>query len=71
MNTFNPKKLLNSKWTAVQPTDREKHFIIPEVEYDDEGHILSCSIEAVLSRKIRALKWKELEDPLVWKQGWK
>jgi len=71
MNSFNPKKLLNSKWTAVQPKDREKHFIVPDVKFDEDGNILSCSIEAVLSRKIRSLTWTELKDPLVWEQGWK
>lgn len=24
----NPKKLLNSKWTAVTPTHKENHFLV-------------------------------------------
>lgn len=28
MNPINPQKLLGSKWTAVHPRDREKHFIV-------------------------------------------
>ena len=37
MNQINPKKLLNSKWTAVKPAHKEKHFLITEIEFDEEG----------------------------------
>ena len=30
MNPLNPKKLLNSKWTAVKPRNKEKHFLVTE-----------------------------------------
>jgi hypothetical protein len=30
MNNINPKKLLNSKWTAVTPVNKEKHFMNSE-----------------------------------------
>ena len=32
MNQINPKKLLNSKWTKVLPTNNEKHFLISKVK---------------------------------------
>ena len=35
MNKINPKKLLNSKWTAVKPTNKEKHFLVTEIEFDE------------------------------------
>ncbi|MBO6198792.1 MAG: TIGR02450 family Trp-rich protein, partial [Psychrobacter sp.] len=44
MNKINPKKLLNSKWTAVKPTNKEKHFLVTEIEFDEEGLVISCSI---------------------------
>ncbi len=28
MNKINPQKLLNSKWTAVKPVKKEKHFLV-------------------------------------------
>ena len=28
---LNPKKLLDSKWTAVKPLNKEKHFIVAKV----------------------------------------
>jgi tryptophan-rich hypothetical protein len=49
MNSINPKKLLNSKWTAVMPTNKEKHFIVTEIEFDESGAVTSCLIEAVMS----------------------
>ena len=30
-NLLSPKKLLLSKWTAVQPLNREKHFVVVRV----------------------------------------
>ena len=34
--SWHPKKLANSKWTAVLPQQREKHFIVVAVELDAE-----------------------------------
>jgi tryptophan-rich hypothetical protein len=34
MNKINPEKLLKSKWTAAQPKNREKHFMVTEVGLD-------------------------------------
>jgi hypothetical protein len=31
MNSLHPKKLLLTKWTAVRPVDRQKHFIVTKV----------------------------------------
>ncbi|WP_197469207.1 TIGR02450 family Trp-rich protein, partial [Oleiphilus sp. HI0125] len=39
MNKIDPKKLLNSKWTAVRPLNKEKHFMVAEVEFDEEGEV--------------------------------
>lgn len=70
MHKINPKKLLNSKWTAVTPRNKAKHFLITEVEFDEEGQLIHCVIEAVLSKKAEAIDWKELKDSDTWRQGW-
>ena len=31
MNPLHPKKLLRTKWTAVQPVARNKHFMVVKV----------------------------------------
>ena len=71
MNKINPRKLLNSKWTAVNSKNREKHFMVNEVEFDEDESVISCSIEAVISKRATLIQWKDLEDDSVWIHGWK
>lgn len=71
MNQINPKKLINSKWTAVQPDKREKHFMVTEVEFDEEESVISCSLEAVISKRSTLIQWQELKDVRKWVYGWK
>ena len=70
MNTLNPKKLLNSKWTAVSPRDKEKHFLVTEVEYNEDGVIIHCLIEAVMTRRSGEIDWRSLGDSDRWTTGW-
>jgi len=35
MNPLNPKKLLLTKWTAVTPMDKQKHFLVSKVIQPD------------------------------------
>lgn len=71
MNKINPKKLLHSKWTAVSPINKEKHFLVTEVEFDEEGSVIHCLLEAVISNRAAAIDWQVLSDPVQWRQGWK
>ena len=71
MNKVHPKKLLNSKWTAVTPTKKEKHFIVSEIEFDEEDVVVLCSIEAVMSKRSIQIDWHDLEDDSRWLHGWK
>jgi tryptophan-rich hypothetical protein len=71
MNKINPKKLLNSKWTAIKPTNKEKHFIVSEVEFDEEELVVSCCIEAVISKRSIAIDWNDLKRDSQWVHGWK
>ena len=71
MNKINPKKLLNSKWTAVTPVKKEKHFLVTEVEFDEQGDIVHCLIEAVMTNRSAPIIWQELKNNETWLQGWK
>ncbi len=71
MNRINPRKLPNSKWTAVAPVNKEKHFVVTEVEFDEDDTVLSCTLEAVLSRRAFEIDWHDLKDEAKWLQGWK
>lgn len=71
MNFVNSKKLLNSKWTAVNPVNREKHFLITEVDFNEDGAIIHCLMEAVISRRSFPIQWENLRDGSKWLNGWK
>jgi tryptophan-rich hypothetical protein len=68
--TLSPKKLLNSKWTAVSPSKKEKHFLVTKVKYDLEGNVELCLIEAVMTKRAENIDWRELKDKSLWKPGW-
>jgi tryptophan-rich hypothetical protein len=70
MNKINPRKLLNSKWTATSPVSREKHFTVTEVDFGEDGGVISCAIEAVITRRTMAIQWQDLKDTSLWLQGW-
>jgi tryptophan-rich hypothetical protein len=70
MNKINPKKLLRSKWTAVHPTNKEKHFLITKLKLDDDGEVIHCLIEAVFTKREEAINWQDLKDSERWVQGW-
>ena len=71
MTKINPSKLLNSKWTAVKPLRKEKHFLVTELEFDEEGDVVHCLIEAVISNRSAPIQWRELKNDEKWLQGWK
>ncbi|MGO1297912.1 MAG: TIGR02450 family Trp-rich protein [Vibrio sp.] len=70
MNQVHPSKLRNSKWTAVKPKNKEKHFLVTEVEYDENGRVIDCVLEAILSKQEYAINWQDLKNSDMWKQGW-
>jgi tryptophan-rich hypothetical protein len=71
VNKINPKKLLGSKWTAVTSINKEKHFMVTEIEFNEEEIVVSCSIEAVMSKRSIAINWHDLKDETNWLHGWK
>jgi tryptophan-rich hypothetical protein len=72
MNPLNPKKLLLTKWTAVKPMAKQKHFLVSRVIEPDlpTNPIVSVEIEAVFSKATQVIAWRELQDNSVWRQGW-
>jgi tryptophan-rich hypothetical protein len=70
MNRINPNKLLLSKWTAVTPQNRERHFIVKSLLRDDNEHVIGCELEAVINHNVYRIDWRELKDAAVWRMGW-
>ena len=71
MNTISPKKLLNSKWTAVKPTGKECHFIVTELLIDEADKIVGCVLEAVINNNNYSIDWALLKNSEQWQMGWK
>lgn len=71
MNKVNPKTLLNSKWSKVDVVNKEKHFIITKVEFDEDKKVTDCIIEAVMTHIEYAIDWRDLKISEKWKMGWK
>lgn len=72
MNALHPKKLLLTKWTAVKPTAKEKHFLVTKVIMPDapDEKIEWIDIEAAFTKASRRILWRELRDETLWRQGW-
>lgn len=71
MNTFNPNKLHQSKWTAATPTHKEKHFLVTKVLRDEQENVVKVVLEAVYSQREITLAWQALKDDSTWLMGWK
>ena len=72
MNPLNPKKLLLSKWTAVVPVAKQKHFLVSRVIQPllHTDPIELVEIESVFSKSTQVIAWRDLQDDGVWRQGW-
>lgn len=68
---LNPRKLLLSKWTAAQPLNREKHFLVTQLFCDEDGTVLAVELQAVLSQRNQRLDWRDLQDSARWYMGWR
>jgi len=83
INPISPKKLLLSKWTAVTPVQREKHFIVVkliESELPNSStsmnnkaplNLRAIHLEAIYSKRIYEMPWQDLQDSTQWLRGWK
>lgn len=71
-NPLSPKKLLHTKWTAVTPLRKEKHFIVTRVVLPEPPttRIDDVELQAVHTRRSFVLPWRELTDATRWRQGW-
>jgi len=73
VNNFNPKKLLNSKWTALNPQNKELHFIVVKLieSEEDESKIERCLLQSVMHKTDYEIACEDLKNGSVWQQGWK
>jgi tryptophan-rich hypothetical protein len=72
MNPLNPKKLLLTKWTAVVPVAKQKHFLVSRVIQPllPTEPIELVEVESVFSKATQVIAWRDLQNEDVWRQGW-
>ena len=72
MTDLHPKKLLLTKWTAVTPLDRQKHFLVVKVVLPDDpaAAIEWIEMEAIMTKMRQQIAWRTLRDESLWRQGW-
>ena len=60
-----------TKWTAVNPREKEKHFLVTKVIDPEKPKYLieSVVMEAVMIKRTFTLCWTELTDATKWVQG--
>jgi len=68
---MNPRKLLLSKWTAVAPKNKEKHFLVSKLIENEQGDVIACILEAVYSHNEYTLQPQDLKNSAQWMIGWK
>ena len=68
INLPNPKKLLLTKWTAVKPVAKQKHFLVSRVVQPElpTEPIELPEIESVFSKAVQEIACRELQDVSVW-----
>jgi tryptophan-rich hypothetical protein len=59
-----------SKWTAVHPQGKERHFLVTRLIRDEDDVIIACELEAVISKNSYEMDWRKLKDDKYWKTGW-
>jgi tryptophan-rich hypothetical protein len=71
-NPLHPKKLLLTKWTAVKPMSKNKHFLVTKVMKPELPSVTIewVELEAVHSKTVMRIDWQVLRDQGVWRQGW-
>ena len=70
MNKVSPKKLLLSKWTKLDVVNKEKHFTIIDVEYDENKLVIKCVIRAEINNCEYVINWRDLKEIDQWRIGW-
>ncbi len=67
---IDPDKLLLSKWTAVQTSNKEKHFLFTRPHWDERETVVDSMLEAVINHREYELDWHALKDASSWSPGW-
>ncbi|WP_208726504.1 TIGR02450 family Trp-rich protein [Corallococcus terminator] len=65
------ERLVGSKWTAVQPREREKHFVVLRWVGEGDDPPQELELEALLTLRLHRVPWRALADREHWLSGWR
>lgn len=75
MKKTQTKNLIDSKWTDLDPVEREKHFIVTRIVSKSKSNngtaVSAIELRAVISKRSKTIPENELNDPARWSPGWK
>lgn len=50
--------------------NKEKHFMVTKVTFDENRNVVLCLIEAVINHHEYEINWRDLKNSKLWKVGW-
>ena len=62
--------LIGAKWTALQPQQCEKHFVVHSRIERAKGPIETVRLEAVRTKSVYTVSVADLADVKCWRTGW-
>ena len=62
--------LVGAKWTALQPQQREKHFVVHSHIERAKGSIEIVRLEAVRTKSVYMVSVADLANVNCWRVGW-
>ncbi|PIQ27577.1 TIGR02450 family Trp-rich protein [bacterium (Candidatus Blackallbacteria) CG17_big_fil_post_rev_8_21_14_2_50_48_46] len=66
-NRISRNKLPGSKWTACEPLNQEKHFVVHDWVAPGSDEL---EMEAIHSHRFFTIHWKALKNSQNWQMGW-
>ena len=55
----------------MQPSNKEKHFLVTHLNRDEHEVVVDCILEAVINHREYELDWHLLKDASSWLPGWR
>ncbi len=54
----------------MEVVNKEKHFTVTKLEFDEQQNVIECVLEAVINCAEYSVDWRDLKHPNRWKIGW-
>ncbi len=62
--------MVGSKWTALRPVNKEKHFVVLGRYKSSDETASEFQLRSILTGRIQVVRLGALQDTTTWKRGW-